>query len=115
LAPSTTAAARPAEAGDRLYADYLPEEQRNEAPLPGPAGIADIRVESRRPRGSLLVLELHQDADVDVVEQWVRTLWQVTTVEEWHVPGGLTGLVDSWADRCRADPTGLTALQDLLQ
>ena len=110
-----TASARHAQEGDRLYADYLSQDHRNEPPDPGPAGIAAIRDGRREPRVPRLVLELRRDADVDVVEEWVRSVWPVTTVEDWHIPGGLARLVDTWADRCRADHTGLTALQDLLR
>lgn len=91
---------------DDFMEDALPD------PEPGALGVDDVRDESSDLQGTRLVVTLRPDVDAGVVEAWLRSIWPVSVVEDWHVPGGLAALVESWADRCSRDPSGLRALRE---
>lgn len=80
---------------------------------PGALTVAEVRDESSYRTATRVVVALRADADLDVAERWVRSVWPVTVEAEWHIPSGVRALFDRWARLCRADPRGLQQLVDL--
>jgi hypothetical protein len=89
----------------RGYADYL-----EHSPDRAPGDLLDVADRTARGRGTRVVVSLADGADVDAAETWVRSVWPVTVEVDWQVPGGIAGLLGTWAERCRQEPSGLTRL-----
>jgi hypothetical protein len=97
----------------RRYAHHLPPRSTSEVAGWPAAVVTEVREEPVR-GDNRIVLLVAPDADLDEAERWVRGIWPVTVEADWLVPGGLASSLQSWAQRCHADPSGLDALSALV-
>jgi hypothetical protein len=93
----------------RRYAEFDPDWVDPRRP---PETVVNVRDQTTR-AGTRIVLEVADDAGLDEAERWLHGLWPVTVEADWQIPGGLAASLQSWAERCRVDPSGLDALCDM--